>query len=158
MARLEAARRGPDYRVDFVAWADCQGRLLREGRFADLDLDNVIEEIEGLSGSVRSALSSQVQRVAEHLLKLLHSPAADPQRGWRETIRNARSELERVLDENPSLGREMENIVAKAIPRAARLVIGNLEDYGELTPAAAQALGDTRFTVDEIVSDWFPKG
>ena len=39
------------YEVDFYAWTQRQGALLREGRFSELDMTNLIEEIESLGRS-----------------------------------------------------------------------------------------------------------
>ena len=49
-----------------------------------LDWENLAEEIEDLEKSVRRELQSQIRRVVRHLLKLEHSPAKDPRRGWEE--------------------------------------------------------------------------
>jgi Domain of unknown function DUF29 len=41
------------YAQDFYGWTQEQARLLREGRFAELDVANVVEEIETLGRSER---------------------------------------------------------------------------------------------------------
>ena len=48
------------YEVDFYGWTQEQARLLREGRFAELDVANVVEEIETLGRGERRELVSRL--------------------------------------------------------------------------------------------------
>ena len=63
------------YEQDFYGWTQEQARLLREGRFAELDVANVIEEIETLGRSERRELVSRLRVLLLHLLKWQHQPA-----------------------------------------------------------------------------------
>ena len=45
------ARRNELYETDFYAWTQEQARLLRERRFDDLDLDNLVDEVESVGSS-----------------------------------------------------------------------------------------------------------
>jgi hypothetical protein len=47
------------YDTDFAEWAGRTADLLRGGRLAEVDLQNVAEEIEDLGKSERSAVRSQ---------------------------------------------------------------------------------------------------
>jgi hypothetical protein len=58
-------------------------RYDRAGRFEALDLDHLIEEVEGLADTKLSAVLNSARVVMEHLLKLQYSPASDPRNGWR---------------------------------------------------------------------------
>jgi hypothetical protein len=50
VARAQALDRGrPLYERDFCLWLEQQATLLREGRFDELDLANLIEEIEAMA-------------------------------------------------------------------------------------------------------------
>ena len=95
------------YDQDLVLWSEEQGRALRvaarAGWNTPIDWENVAEEIESLGRSERRALTSHIAVVIEHLLKLQASPAAEPARGWRDTIRRTRQQIEEVLEESPSL-------------------------------------------------------
>jgi Domain of unknown function DUF29 len=82
---------------DFYAWSQQQAELLREGRFSDLDLPHLIEEVEDLGESLYRSVRSRVRTIIEHLLKLEHSPAAEPRNGWREGIRTQRADLDEDL-------------------------------------------------------------
>src|SRR3712207_4837576 len=100
-ARTRKATSPPLYDEDFYIWAQRQGELLRERRFAELDLANLIEEVEDLGSNRRDAVISHARQLIWHLLKLQFSPATQPHRGWRQTARNQRLELEQKL--TPSL-------------------------------------------------------
>jgi hypothetical protein len=96
-----------DYDTDAVTWSEQQADLLRRlaagERVNDLvDWENVAEEIESVGKSQRLALASHVLRVLEHLMKLEASPATAPRRGWRETVRRARAEIEEFWKRAPA--------------------------------------------------------
>ena len=50
-----------------------------------LDWENLAEEIDDLGPSIRHQLRSRISTIIEHLLKLEHSPASRPRRGWMDT-------------------------------------------------------------------------
>jgi hypothetical protein len=148
------------YDADFVAWSQQQVDALRiaarSGSNQLLDWENLAEEIEGLGISQRSALGSQIKRIIHHLLKLQHSPARNPQRGWQDSIVDARDEIEDLLDRSPSLRREIAAEIARQAPRAARLAIRDLGKRAEVDPAIVGRIGATTYTENQIVGDWFP--
>ena len=47
-------------------------RCLRERRFDELDLANLIEEVEDLGGALERSVRSRARTIMEHLLKLQH--------------------------------------------------------------------------------------
>ena len=89
------------YDEDFYVWSREQAELLRRGRFDQLDLDHLIQEVEDLGGALERSVRSRARTIIEHFLKLEHSPAQDPRLGWRDTIRMQRSEL--LNDLTPTL-------------------------------------------------------
>jgi hypothetical protein len=142
------------YGEDFAAWSSQQASLLRAKRFAELDLARLAEEVEDLGHSDRDAVRSQVRRIAEQLLKLQHSPAAEPRDGWKDTLTDARSILEDKL--SASLRSDLETMLprlyAQILPKARRA----LRRFGE--PEAARTLPPTcPYTLDEICRpEWLP--
>jgi Domain of unknown function DUF29 len=141
------------YEEDPYLWAQAQAALLRDQRFAELDLANLIEEVEDLGGSLKRSVRSHTRRIMEHLLKLQHSPATDPRIGWRATIRNARSELQGDL--TPSLRRELAGELAELYARARHDADASLRDHGE--HAAADALPEAcPYGPEQIEGDWLP--
>ncbi len=91
------------YEQDFVAWCDDTVSKLRTGHFKDIDIDSLIEEIEGLSGRDRRELENRLEVLLYHLLKRLYVESASNYRGWELTIREQRRQLQRLLKQSPSL-------------------------------------------------------
>ena len=42
------------YESDYLVWLEAMANLLREGRLTEIDVDNLAEEIEGMSRSERN--------------------------------------------------------------------------------------------------------
>jgi hypothetical protein len=94
------------YDTDFTAWAEQTARLLREGRFADIDMPALIEEIDGLSRSDRKAIYNQLKRLLFHLLKMAYFSEHHYKRagaGWKRTVVSARNEIEEAITDSPTL-------------------------------------------------------
>ena len=146
------------YDRDFVLWTEEQAALLRSAEGSDLllDWDNLADEIESLGRSQRTELKSQIRRILRHLFKLVASPAAEPG-GWHATIRDARVEIEDVLEDSPSLRREIADIVAKQGHSAAKLAAADLERHGERADKLSAILQRGGFTAEEVLGDWFPE-
>lgn len=141
------------YEQDFYAWSRQQAELLRLERFSDLDLAHLIEEVEDLGESVYRSVRSRVRTIIEHLLKLEHSPAVEPKRGWRETVRTQRADLDEDL--SAALRPRIEAGLPRFYAKARRDAAAALHDYGE--PAAADTLPQAcPYSLDRIVSDWLP--
>lgn len=145
------------YDQDLVRWSEEQARELRAaasaGWNAPIDWDNVAEEIESLGRSERHSLASHIGVVIEHLLKLQASPANEPVRGWRDTIRRARGEIERRLEDSPSLRRELPDIISREMHRMQRMVRTMLQDYGEQSKTNIKSLS---YTEAHVLGDWLP--
>src|SRR5437016_10687217 len=92
------------YETDFVEWADHTAALLRERRYDEIDMDALIEEVEGLSGSQRSAVRSQLARMLMHLIKQRIQPERSGA-SWRESIADARTQITFDIHDSPSLRR-----------------------------------------------------
>jgi Domain of unknown function DUF29 len=141
------------YADDLYAWAHDQAALLRAKRFDALDLEHLIEEVEDLAGSLKSAARSRATTIMAHLLKLQHSPAQAPRMAWRETIRTQRTRL--LNDLTPSLQRHLADRLSELYARARHDAEGSLRDHGEQD--AADALPTTGpYSLDQITGDWLP--
>jgi hypothetical protein len=141
------------YDEDFYVWTEIQAGLLRERRFEALDLANLVEEVEGLGDAKKSAVLSSARIVMEHLLKLQHSPAQEPRRGWSESIIEHRARLEDELTPRllQVLGDELPDVYARTRRASAR----KLRIYGE--DAAADALPERcPYSVEQLLGDWWP--
>ena len=90
------------YEDDPHAWAMEQAELIRLGRFHDLDIDNLADEVRDVARRERSELVSRLGLVFQHLLKW----DCQPERrcaSWARTIREQRTQVEELLDEARSL-------------------------------------------------------
>lgn len=154
MATRIKARPNESHDQDLYAWSRAQADLLRAGRFAELDLEHLIEEVEDVGGALKRSARNRIRIILEHLLKLEHSPAAEPRAGWRATVRTQRVRLRDAL--TPTLRREVESELAELYGDARGLADGALRDHGE--QAAAHALPATcPYSLDQITSDWLPR-
>jgi hypothetical protein len=148
------------YEQDFVLWAEEQARALRQaahsGANLPLDWENLAEEIESLGRRDRRELRSRIQRVIEHLLKLECSPALDPRPGWRTTIRRERQEIEMILEDSPSLRRQVGEIVSEKTADAIESLEPELASHGELTEAAKATLASVNYGPEQVLGDWWP--
>ena len=141
------------YGQDFYAWSRRQAELLRARRFSDLDLARLAEEVEDLGETVYRSVRSRVRTILEHLLKLEHSAADEPKRGWRETVRTQRADLDEDL--TAALLPLIEAGLPRFYGKARRDAAAALRDDGE--PAAANALPEScPYTLDQIVGEWLP--
>ena len=138
---------------DLYAWAKAQAALLRAGRFADLDLGNLVEEVDDLGESLHRSVRSRMRTIIEHLLKLQHSPAREPRTGWYDTVLMQRDDL--LDDLTPTLRRMAEHELPELYARARKRAAASLRAHGE--HAAAQALPETcPYTLEQIEGDWLP--
>lgn len=93
---------GTLYDDDVVAWAEQQASLLRAGRWSELDIDNIAEEIEDVGKSEKRELQNRLALLIAHLLKWAYQ---QDMRGhsWVYTIREQRAAIQQDLIKGPGL-------------------------------------------------------
>ncbi len=101
--RLSSPKSTALYETDFYQWTLRQASLLREEDYADLDIDNLIEEIEDMGNNARHELDSRLTTIMEHMLKLMREPKSRAARGWQHTILIQRTDLKKRLKSTVSL-------------------------------------------------------
>jgi hypothetical protein len=112
-----------DYDTDFLTWTEHQAELLRRraaGELvneAEIDWQNIAEEIESVGGNTRRELRNRMARLLQHLLKWHYQPERRS-RSWRSTIRTQRQEIEDLLADNPSLRGKLPELFLVAYQRA----------------------------------------
>ena len=149
MATSAKPVRGNLYEADFVVWAEAQAEALRAGRLDALDLEHLAEEIEGLAERDRRELRSRLRVLVMHLLKWQHQP--DRRSGsWEATIDIQRADLEDPFESNPSLRREVPDVLAAVYPRAVK---GAAKETG-LPPGTFPKA--CPFTPEQVLGDWLP--
>lgn len=107
------------YETDFSLWLTEQVQALRERQMDRLDVENLIEELEGLSGRDKRELASHFKILLLHLLKWQYQPEHQGP-SWLNSIDNARDEIADLLEQSPSLRVYIPEALARAYPRARR--------------------------------------
>lgn len=87
---------------DFVLWIERQLACLRQGRFEQLDVDTLIEELDAMGWNQRRELKSRLETLMVNLLKCQFQPEPKS-RAWLGTIREQRAEIARIIEDSPSL-------------------------------------------------------
>ncbi|NET58125.1 MAG: DUF29 domain-containing protein [Symploca sp. SIO2E6] len=87
------------YETDYYLWLKVTEKHLREGRFAEVDLDNLIEEIESLGKAEKRKVNSYLRQLLIHLLVYRYWQVEREYsgRGWIVEIDNFRYELNLLL-------------------------------------------------------------
>jgi hypothetical protein len=148
LAEETAVAEGPPslYDRDFALWVEAQVAAIRAGDLGRLDVENVVEELEGLTKRDVRGLGSQLKRVMTHMLKQRYQPERAT-RSWEGSIRNGREQIADILDQSPSLRRTLPGLMTKNYPRAiaeaadqTRLAIGSFPEQPPFT--LAEVLGE----------------
>jgi sugar-specific transcriptional regulator TrmB len=113
---------GTYYDADLLLWTSKQVELLRAKKFDLLDLENLIEELEGYMRKEKREVDSRLRVLQKHLLKYKYQPQRISS-SWISIINEQRSEIESALSDMPSLRRSVEGYVAKSYPKAVRETI-----------------------------------
>jgi Domain of unknown function DUF29 len=145
------------YDIDLALWAESQARALRDAGHAGtnlpIDWENVADEIEALGKSRARELVNRLRTILVHLIKLQASPATGLIRWLRETIIELRSEIERVIEDSPSLQQTIGRIITEEIGPARRQAAAALTDHGETPQIDLDRLS---YSEAEVLGDWFP--
>ncbi len=136
------------YDKDFYAWSQEQAALLRAGRMAEADLENIAEEIESMGKTEKRELISRLTVLLLHLLKWRFQPMMRG-RSWRLSIEGQRLDIKDLLDDNPSLA----PVVAKSIAQAWRRALIEAERETGLPPSAFPR--ECPWEAEELLSDAF---
>ena len=91
-----------NYDGDLVAWANEQSILLRAGKFSDLDIEHIADEVEDVGKSEQRELASRMSVLLAHLLKWKFQPERQGN-SWLFTIKDQRRLIKRRLSKMPSL-------------------------------------------------------
>ncbi len=110
------------YDRDLNLWLETAIAQLRSGDFQNLDVENLIEELEGLAGRDKRELKSRLRALLEHLFKRMYVNMPDCFNGWENTIREQRSQLEDIIEQSPSLKAIWDEIFNNALASALKNV------------------------------------
>ena len=104
------------YQTDFYAWTQQQAALLRARHLESLDIENIAEEIESLGRSEKRELESRFTVLLMHLLKWQYQSGERERHGrsWLATIRTQRTELRKLMRDNPSLKAQFDSVLQES--------------------------------------------
>lgn len=119
------------YNTDVLQWARQQAALLQAGRYAELDIPNLVEEIESL-GHKQTEL---VENGLDDLCRYFLFPVTP--RTWHNVM-DIRFELESVLEDNATLQATVEELLPEAYQHATTVLHWYFP--GRTVPAAFTAL------------------
>jgi Domain of unknown function DUF29 len=120
------------YDEDFYAWSREQADVLRglaERRDLPnaLDLEHVIEEIEGVGEERRNAVESFIRLIFVHLMKAACARSDDPKAHWRSEVVGFHTELVSRFTNSMQKDLDLELIWRRAFRQAE----AGLKEYGE---------------------------
>jgi len=118
--RLTSRHDHPAYGQDYAAWLDAQMELLRQHRFGELDLDNLLEEVGDLGRSDFRSFVSAIEVVVAHMLKWDAQPGKRST-SWIASIEEHRARIEDALETSPSYAARLEEAMRRAY-RPARAI------------------------------------
>jgi hypothetical protein len=136
------------YEGDFALWLERQAKLLRERRFDELDVENLVEEVEDIGRSRRRAVESNLRITLIHLLKYQFQPAKRT-KSWLDSLLEHRDRLARDFRDSPSLRRYAQEELAEAYrvarKRASAQTRLSLEIFPEHCPYSFEQVLDEDF-------------
>ncbi|TVR67192.1 MAG: DUF29 domain-containing protein [Candidatus Competibacteraceae bacterium] len=138
------------YDADFFLWTQQQAARLRQGRWSQIDAANLAEEIESMGKSDRRAIISHLAIILRHLLEWCRQPERRGTR-WRLSIRNGRQEIDWIVNDSPSLRRQLSELIESVYPMAR-------ENAADETGLALDVFPEQcPFTVEQVIGDDWPE-
>ncbi len=117
------------YGTDLNLWLETVISQLRSGDLHNVDIENLIEELEGLAGRDKREVASRLKSLIEHILKRCYVDMPNDFRGWEVTIRTQRFELEQILEQSPSLKHHFTESFDKCFEFALKDVRSDYSQY-----------------------------
>jgi len=119
-----------EYQQDFEHWVNQQITLLKTGRVHELDVEHLIEELEGMARRDRNELISHLIILIAHLLKwqfqlsqLTETWEQFSGKSWHHSILEQRYRIHEQLENTPSLQNYLHEATMKAYPKAVALAV-----------------------------------
>lgn len=145
-----------EYEQDFHQWIEHHITLLRAGQLNEIDVEHLIEELEGMAGRDRNELVSRLKILIAHLLKwqfqlqqLSERWKEFDGRSWQRSIIEQRSEIADQLENIPSLKNNLNELVALAYPKAVKLSVKETKLPSSTFPR------DCPYTIEQLLNDDF---
>lgn len=139
------------YLADFDSWIAQTTQLLREHRWHEIDVTHLIREVEDLGKSERRGIASQLTRLLLHLLKWQYQPQRRSD-SWLDSITDARTQIELVIEDSPSLksypSEQLEESYQRARRQASQQTSIEISAFPEVCPYSPELI---------LAEDWLPE-
>ena len=139
------------YDSDFHLWSQTQAAAIRDGRFAEIDLENVAEEIESLGRSDRREIRNRLEVLLTHLLKWEFQPQKR-KGGWKSSIFESRRKIKMLIGESPSLKSFPGQVLAEEYDAARQMAAGETGLSAKRFPA------ECPYSISEVMNKDFLPG
>ncbi|MCC5631194.1 DUF29 domain-containing protein [Nostoc sphaeroides CHAB 2801] len=107
------------YDTDYLQWIETTVAKLHSHDYANVDWENLIEEIADMGRSERRSLKSNLIVILVHLLKWQFQP--EKRSGsWEGSIIEHRRRVKEALDDSPSLKSYIESVFAECYAQAVK--------------------------------------
>ncbi|MEG3437133.1 DUF29 domain-containing protein [Pannus brasiliensis CCIBt3594] len=140
------------YDRDFVLWTEKTSEQLRRKAFADLDLENLIEEVESTGRSERQAVESLLTVLIEYLLKLTYwtSERERNARHWLVEIANFRVQLEKRMKTTPLENHARDSFDPAYSDARKSIILARIVDKNSIPE-------EPFFALEQVLDgNWFP--
>lgn len=105
--------------ADFAAWIEHQVQALKAGRFDQLDIDELADEVESLAKRDFKKLRSYLRVILMHMLKWDWQPEKRDV-SWRRSINASRARVWGELASSPSFRPRIPEAIEQVFERARR--------------------------------------
>ncbi|MDB9515154.1 DUF29 domain-containing protein [Kamptonema animale CS-326] len=149
----------PLYEKDFQIWIDATIQHLKNRQFESLDIEHLIEELNGLGKSEQNTLKSDLMILLAHLLNMkVQFDAPDTMKmSWYNSIIEHRQRVLSSLEDTHSLKCFLAEAIDKAYPQAYKLAIkeGKFAALGVRIPDVSEYPNVCPFSVEQILDEEF---
>ncbi|HSO83363.1 DUF29 domain-containing protein [Thiocapsa sp.] len=144
------------YKIDYSAWAERHVQLLRAGRYSELDIEHLLEELSDMGKSEQRELENRLTILLAHLLNWAYQYRTLSERwrefkgdSWRAAIIEQRNRLEKLLTQATGLKARLPANIGEAYADAVQLASDEnglpSSTFPEQCPYSAEQLFDKTF-------------
>ncbi len=139
------------YDSDFHLWSQNQAAAIRDGKFAEIDLENVAEEIESLGKSDKREIRNRLEVLLTHLLKW-EFQNEKRNSGWEGSIKESRRGIKKLIADSPSLRGFPAQVLAEEYKGAKELAADETGYPEDIFPK------DCPYAIEDVLTKGFLPG